>query len=455
MAKAWFFIGAVLVLSAAVAESAMTGPGVVELDDILASAGDLLDGDGSMVMGKAAEPESVLKADEATLKANAASDRDVHQPPEVDDDGIPNHYVHVADGDPRKNKILSALPHETMNLLDLPTHFDWRDVNGKSFVSVPRNQHIPQYCGACWAFASLSTLNDRIKIMRKDEWPEIVLSPQHMLSCGSAGSCFGGNHFLAFKWLTEEGVTDETCAPYLAKDYTTPQKNAWGETKHVHHCTASRVCKDCQHDGGCGAVSTPKKYAISEYGQVKGEENIMAEIKARGPVACGVAVTDSFMKEYKGGVFEDTTGEHKIRHVVSLLGWGTSKDGNKYWIGRNSWGTYWGENGFFKIVKGKNNLRIEDECAWAVPKQSWPSKESQLLGVNDKLVEGTKPATTHFLHPHKPKLGEGKNVDKKHWGSANEIPGVTAPLDDPIKKEKHKNKKESADRKTKIYQKGA
>jgi cathepsin X len=288
-----------------------------------------------------------------------------------------------------------------MNLVELPDSFDWRDVNGKSFASVPRNQHIPHYCGACWAFASLSTLNDRIKIMRKDAWPEIVLSPQHMLSCSTGGSCFGGNHFLAFKWLTEAGVSDETCAPYLAKDYTTVTKDAWGKTRHEHHCTAERVCKDCQHDGTCGAVHNPKKYGISEYGEVKGEANIMAEIKARGPVACGVAVTDSFMKEYKGGIFEDMTGEHKIRHVVSLLGWGVAADGTKYWVGRNSWGTYWGENGFFKIVRGKNNLRIEDECAWAVPKQSW-SKESHMLGTKDTLVKGEKGSTTHFLN-HGPK----------------------------------------------------
>merc|ERR1712146_198666 len=123
---------------------------------------------------------------------------------------------------------------------------------------------------------------------------------------------------------------------------------------------------------------------------VRGEKNIMAEIKARGPVACGVAVTDSFMKDYKGGVFEDMTGERKIHHVVSLLGWGT----------------YWGENGFFKIVRGKNNLRIEDECAWAIPKNSW-GKESAIMGVDDDLVKGRVGSTTHFLH-------SGKGPQEKH-----------------------------------------
>jgi len=233
-----------------------------------------------------------------------------------------------------------------------------------------------------------------------------------MLSCGTSGTCFGGNHFLAFKWLTHgSGVTDETCAPYQAKDFTTPSKGSWGQTIHKHHCTAMRVCKDCAHDGGCSAVKSPTKYGISEYGEVKGEKNIMAEIKARGPVACGVAVTDSFMKSYKGGVFEDMTGERKIRHVISLLGWGVAEDGTKYWVGRNSWGTYWGENGFFKIVRGKNNLRIEDECAWAIPKNTW-GKESKIMGDGDDLVKGMDGSTEHFLHPGKGP--QAKQATHKH-----------------------------------------
>jgi len=95
-------------------------------------------------------------------------------------------------------------------------------------------------------------------------------------------------------------------------------------------------------------------------------------------------VTNEFMHNYKGGIFEDTTGEKKIRHVVSLVGWGVGADGAKYWIGRNSWGSYWGESGFFKLVRGKNNLMIESECAWAIPKQNWKTNELQL---EDTLVE--------------------------------------------------------------------
>jgi len=296
---------------------------------------------------------------------------DSHHAEQVDEDGVPNHYKPV-DHSTIGYKIHSPLPHETINLLQLPETFDWRNVEGKNYVSVARNQHIPRYCGACWAFGSLSALNDRIKIMRRNQWPDIVLSPQHMISCGSGGTCMGGNHFLAYKWLTNsQGVVDETCAPYEAQN---------------HKCNSMRVCKDCKHSGKCFPVKNPTKYKVAEFGAVVGEKKIMAEIKARGPVACGVAVTKDFMKNYKGGIYEDTSGESRIRHVVSLLGWGVAKDGTKYWIGRNSWGTYWGENGFFKLKRGLNNLMIESECAWAVPHKSW---SSNMLREDDELVLDT------------------------------------------------------------------
>ena len=95
-----------------------------------------------------------------------------------------------------------------------------------------------------------------------------------------------------------------------------------------------------------------------------------AEINARGPIACTVAVTEAF-ENYMGGIFNDTTGAKSLDHEISVVGWGVSTTGVKYWIGRNSWGTYWGESGWFRIVRGTDNLGIESNCDWAVPKTTW------------------------------------------------------------------------------------
>lgn len=96
------------------------------------------------------------------------------------------------------------------------------------------------------------------------------------------------------------------------------------------------------------------------------------EIYQRGPIACGIAVTPALMN-YTGGIFEDKTGEKDIDHEVSVVGWGV-ENGVKYWLVRNSWGSYWGEKGFFRIVRGVDNLAIESECAWATPKDTWTNK---------------------------------------------------------------------------------
>lgn len=108
---------------------------------------------------------------------------------------------------------------------------------------------------------------------------------------------------------------------------------------------------------------------------------MMAEIAERGPIACGVAVTQELL-DYKGGIFQDKTGASSIDHDISVVGYG-EEGGVKYWVVRNSWGEFWGENGFFRVVRGVNNIMIESDCAWATPlDQSKNLKEGEKVGYN-------------------------------------------------------------------------
>lgn len=86
-----------------------------------------------------------------------------------------------------------------------------------------------------------------------------------------------------------------------------------------------------------------------------------------------MAVTEQ-LENYTSGIFVDTTGAMDIEHVVSVYGWGVENN-TKYWLIRNSWGTYWGEKGFFKLIKGVNNMNIESHCAWVVPRDTWTKDE--------------------------------------------------------------------------------
>jgi len=96
---------------------------------------------------------------------------------------------------------------------------------------------------------------------------------------------------------------------------------------------------------------------------------MMQEIYQRGPIACGIAVPAA-LENYTGGIFHDTTGDMNIVHDISVVGYGV-ENGTKYWVVRNSWGSHFGESGFFRVVRGINNIGIEGQCAWAVPRDTW------------------------------------------------------------------------------------
>lgn len=112
---------------------------------------------------------------------------------------------------------------------------------------------------------------------------------------------------------------------------------------------------------------------------------MMQEIYQRGPIACSIGATPE-LHNYTGGIFEDKTHMNSTNHAVSVVGWGIEND-VKYWLVRNSWGSSWGENGFFRIVKGTNNILIESHCSFAVPEDTW----TQRLTHNTTLEEKSDP----------------------------------------------------------------
>lgn len=250
-------------------------------------------------------------------------------------------------------------PLETKPFTDLPTTFWWGNVNNTNFLTFQRNQHIPVYCGACWAFSATSALSDRIKIQRKAQWPDINLSPQVLLSCEDVDDgCSGGDARTAYEWISKNNITDETCSPYQALGHT----NGLG-------CTAEVKCKNCMPGKGCWAQHNAKIYGVDQFGDVAGELDMMNEIYQRGPITCAIAVTEALIN-YTKGVFVDTTGKDSLDHDISVTGWG-EENGTKYWTIRNSWGEYWGEKGDFRLVRGINNLGIEATCSWATPRNTW------------------------------------------------------------------------------------
>ena len=98
---------------------------------------------------------------------------------------FPNELIDLP-GHTVENDYHLPLPHSYLNLEDLPKEFHWGNVEGFSYLTRSLNQHIPQYCGSCWAHGALSSLADRIKIARNGSLggDDVNLSIQHVLNCG-------------------------------------------------------------------------------------------------------------------------------------------------------------------------------------------------------------------------------------------------------------------------------
>merc|ERR1711988_727205 len=265
---------------------------------------------------------------------------------------------------------VSPLPQDYIKDEDVPDELNWCDKDGVNYCTKSLNQHIPQYCGSCWAHGAVSALGDRIKIARKGKGIDINLSVQHILNCGEVGSCHGGSVDGPYQWIhqistkTGSGISYDTSNPYMACSSESDQGICKGQDWSCTPENVARTCSTFPPSGFCGPITSYPNATISEYGSVEGADNMAKELYARGPLACGIDASP--ILKYTGGIVSEA-GE-MVDHVISITGWGTDKATNKqYWIVRNSWGEYWGEMGYVRVEKGNNALQLETQCAWAVP----------------------------------------------------------------------------------------
>ena len=119
------------------------------------------------------------------------------------------------------------------------------------------------------------------------------------------------------------------------------------------------------------------------------------------------------LKNYTGGVFHDKKVDTDIVHNISVVGWGADTDGTKFWTVRNSWGTHWGEQGLFRVIRGINNIAIESSCAWATPVDTWTHDKRHNTTEEEKRASLKEPLVSPvdgFLDKPRKTCRSGKAV---------------------------------------------
>ncbi|KHJ88407.1 papain family cysteine protease [Oesophagostomum dentatum] len=101
-----------------------------------------------------------------------------------------------------------------------------------------------------------------------------------------------------------------------------------------------------------------KIYALSAYDlPEKNETAMQIEIMKNGPIQAGYIVYTDFFY-YKKGIYKHSWGWQEGGHAIKVIGWGV-ENGTKYWRISNSWNSDWGEDGYFRILRGTNECQLE------------------------------------------------------------------------------------------------
>merc|ERR1711918_74516 len=104
------------------------------------------------------------------------------------------------------------------------------------------------------------------------------------------------------------------------------------------------------------------------------EAAMLEQLVKVGPYAISIDATDSNMQHYSSGVANPSgckngIDQNRLDHAVLLVGFGT-EGGQDYWKIKNSWGADWGENGYYRVVRGENKCGLAEDAVHSVVKAS-------------------------------------------------------------------------------------
>jgi len=174
-------------------------------------------------------------------------------------------------------------------------------------------------CGSCWAFATVGVIEGYAHIRTGRQ---MTFSEQEVLDCsGNGNTCRGGWH-----------------------------NQALGYIKQRNHLASSQY-RYTQRRGSCRyrSYSNALPYAIAGVHQARGDSNVLRALGS-GPLGIAIDFSNIRIRGYYTGIWNGSCGG-RVTHAITLVGYGSN-----YWDIRNSWGTGWGDRGYFKLSRARQNM---------------------------------------------------------------------------------------------------
>jgi len=292
--------------------------------------------------------------------------------------GVNNRFLGATLADAKR--LLGVLPGNTKYLLKdqktpkdyeskaLPTDFDWRNQTIAARCPSLAEVRDQAACGSCWAFGAVTAMTDRICIASQGAQTPHISAADMLSCCDSCGmGCEGGYPSAAWDYWVQTGVVTggnfggPPCYPYEIEPC---DHHVHG---HLQPCGPIVDTPDCRNK--CTDSTDwdgDKRFGKSAYGVPSDINAIANEIMTHGPVEVAFSVYEDFLT-YSSGVYRHQSGQMLGGHAVKMLGWGV-ENGTPYWLIANSWNEDWGNKGFFKILRGKDECGIESEVVAGLPK---------------------------------------------------------------------------------------
>uniref|UniRef100_A0A667ZH71 Cathepsin S, ortholog 2, tandem duplicate 2 n=1 Tax=Myripristis murdjan TaxID=586833 RepID=A0A667ZH71_9TELE len=206
-------------------------------------------------------------------------------------------------------------------LFSVPDSIDWRQKGCVTSVKMQGS------CGSCWAFSAAGALEGQLA---KTTGKLVDLSPQNLVDCsGKYGNlgCNGGYMSRAFQYVIDNhGIDSDASYPYIG------------------------VQQQCRYNPAYRAANCSSYNFVAE----GSEEALKEAVATIGPISVAIDATRPRFAFFHSGVYDDPSCTQRVNHGVLAVGYG-SLNGQDFWLVKNSWGKGFGDQGFIRMVRNKNN----------------------------------------------------------------------------------------------------